>query len=168
MLIREITVDDAQRFLILSKKLYEETKFMLYEPGERHIGVEEQRRYIEAVREAKNQTILVAEESDELIGFITALGRPYKRKRHAAHVVVGILQKYAHQGIGTKLFIAMEKWALKHKIHRLDLSVMVHNKAAIGLYRKMGFQTEGRMKDSLVVDGRYVDEYLMAKTLDDT
>ncbi|MFX0198827.1 MAG: GNAT family N-acetyltransferase [Candidatus Hodarchaeota archaeon] len=168
MLIREITVDDAQRFISLCKKLDEETKFMLYEPGERHIGVEEQRRHIAAVREAGNQTILVAEESDELIGFITALGRPYKRKRHAAHIVVGILQKHAHQGTGTKLFTAMEKWALKHEIHRLELSVMVHNKAAIGLYRKMGFKTEGRMKDSLVVDGRYVDEYLMAKTLDDT
>lgn len=168
MVIREITVDDAERFLSLCKKLDQETKFMLYEPGEKHISMEEQRKQIKAVHEAENQTILIAEESDELIGFITAVGRPYKRKRHAAHVVIGILQKHVHQGTGTRLFTAMEKWARKHEIHRLDFSVMVHNKAAIGLYKKMGFQIEGRMKDSLLVDGEYVDEYFMGKTLDDT
>lgn len=45
---------------------------------------------------------------------------------------------------------------------------MVHNKAAIGLYKKMGFQIEGRMKDSLLVDGKHVDEYFKGKTFDDT
>ena len=61
MVIREITVDDAERFLRLCKKADEETKFMLYELGERHITVEEQRKEIKAVREAENQTILMAD-----------------------------------------------------------------------------------------------------------
>jgi RimJ/RimL family protein N-acetyltransferase len=33
------------------------------------------------------------------------------------------------------------------------------------LYQKMGFQVEGIKKDSLLVDGVYVDEYYMGKIL---
>lgn len=44
---------------------------------------------------------------------------------------------------------------------------MVHNYAALALYRKMGFQQEGIKRDSLWVEQRYVDEYLMSKLLTD-
>ena len=50
-------------------------------------------------------------------------------------------------------------------LHRLELTVMVHNTAAVGLYHKLGFGIEGTRKDSLLVNGAYVDEYAMAKLL---
>ncbi len=165
MEIREITVEDAENFLNLCKKLDKETKFLLFEPGERNISVEEQRNHIEKVLESDKQTILVVEESDELVGFIEAFGRPYKRKRHCVYIVIGVFQQYTNQGIGTKLLASIEQWASKQKIHRLELCVMVHNQAGLGLYKKMGFEIEGRLNDSLLVDGNYVDEYIMAKIL---
>jgi RimJ/RimL family protein N-acetyltransferase len=42
---------------------------------------------------------------------------------------------------------------------------MVHNEAALALYKKMGFEIEGRKKHSLLINGTYVDEYCMAKLL---
>lgn len=39
---------------------------------------------------------------------------------------------------------------------------MTHNQVAVALYSRQGFQIEGPRKDSLLVDGEYVDEYLMA------
>lgn len=47
------------------------------------------------------------------------------------------------------------------------LTVMTHNSRAIALYKKMGFTIEGLKKHSMKVDGRYVDEYLMAKIYED-
>ncbi len=39
---------------------------------------------------------------------------------------------------------------------------MVHNERAVGLYQKVGFEIEGTRKNSLFVNGKYVDEYYMA------
>lgn len=42
---------------------------------------------------------------------------------------------------------------------------MCHNEAALHLYEKNGFQREGIKKNSMVVNGQFVDEYYMAKLL---
>lgn len=165
MLIREIHENDAEGFLHLCKTLDEETQFMMLEPGERLTTVAEQRERIKRLLLRDNQIILVAEASDRLVGYLAALGGDYKRNRHSAHIVVGILQEFAGQGIGTRLFAELKTWASSRNIHRLELTVMAHNTTALGLYKKMGFEIEGTKQDSLWVNGRYVDEYYMAKLL---
>jgi len=62
---------------------------------------------------------------------------------------MGILQAYTGRGLGSQFFKALEEWAMKHNIHRFELTVMSHNERAISLYRKMGYQTEGVKQDSL-------------------
>jgi ribosomal protein S18 acetylase RimI-like enzyme len=42
---------------------------------------------------------------------------------------------------------------------------MTHNAAAIGLYRKMGFEVEGTRRAALRIGAESVDEYYMAKLL---
>jgi RimJ/RimL family protein N-acetyltransferase len=42
---------------------------------------------------------------------------------------------------------------------------MTHNIAGIALYKKMGFEIEGTKRDSLLINGEYVDEYYMSKLL---
>jgi len=59
----------------------------------------------------------------------------------------------------------MERWAREKEIRRLELTVVVHNEAALAFYRRMGFEIEGRKKHSLLINNCYVDEYLMAKLL---
>jgi RimJ/RimL family protein N-acetyltransferase len=48
--------------------------------------------------------------------------------------VIGILQAFAGQGLGTQFFQLLEDWALQHNLHRLELTVMCHNKQAVHLY----------------------------------
>ena len=165
MLIREICEDDAEKFLDLGKKLVEETQFMMLEPGERLITVEEQRERIKRLLSRDNQTILVVEIKNQMIGYLAALGGEYRRNRRSVHIVIGILHDFTSQGIGTQLFKEMESWAHKQSVHRLELTVMAHNTIALGLYKKMGFEIEGTKRDSLLVNGQYVDEYFMAKLI---
>lgn len=40
---------------------------------------------------------------------------------------------------------------------------MTNNKVAIKLYEKTGFKIEGVKEKASVVDGKYVDEYYMAR-----
>ncbi len=165
MNIRAIRESDAEQFLLLGKVLDEETQFMMFEPGERNMTVEEQTQLIRNVLSQNNQMIFVVEHEDQLVGFLEALGGNYRRNHDCVYIVIGIRHDFAGQGIGSELFEALEKWAVDHRLHRLELTVMSHNERAIHLYQKMGFKTEGTKKDSLLVNGRYVDEYYMARIL---
>jgi len=107
--IREIRADDAATFLNLLARVDEETQFMLLEPGERQITVEDQRQKIRTILSKDNQTIFVAENDNDLIGYLAAIGDDFKRNRHRAHIVIGILQAFIDQKIGTKLFTEFRK-----------------------------------------------------------
>ena len=166
MLIRTIHPDDAEQFLNLRKKLDQETQFMLFEPGERTITVEEQRDHIERLLLQENSTTFVVEHNEQLVGYLEAVGGQLRRIRHSVHIVIGILQDFTGRGIGGHLFAALEEWAHQKSITRMELTVMTHNKAGLALYRKRGFEIEGTKKHSLLINGQYVDEYYMAKLVD--
>jgi RimJ/RimL family protein N-acetyltransferase len=163
--IRAIRESDSEQFLLLGKALDEETQFMMLEPGERTMTVEEQTQRIGNVLSQDNQMIFVVERENQLVGFLGASGGNHRRNHDCVHIVIGIRQDFAGQGIGKELFEALEKWAIDHALHRLELTVMSHNERAIHLYQKMGFKIEGTKKDSLLVNGTYVDEYYMARIL---
>lgn len=163
--IRKIRETDAKSFLELCRKLDDETEFMMLEPGERQISVEEQIQHIKQILQRDNQIILVAESENELVGYLAAYGGDFQRNRHSAHIIVGILQDFTGQGIGKTFFSELERWAKLNSIYRLELTVMSHNERAVNLYRKMGFEIEGVKKDSLLVNEEFVDEYYMAKLL---
>lgn len=42
-------------------------------------------------------------------------------------------------------------------LHRLSLDVIASNQPAISLYRKLGFQEEGRLRERVLRDGQAVD-----------
>ncbi|MFN2747298.1 GNAT family N-acetyltransferase [Bacillus sp. z60-18] len=164
MEIRKINISDAEQFLKLCQTLDEESEFMMYEPGERLTTIERQREQIRSMLAGSSQ-ILVASAGGSLIGHITAVRGQANRTRHRAHIVIGIRKAYRGQGIGTHLFLALEKWACEEKLHRLELTVMSHNQTAVKLYQKIGFSIEGTRKHAMMVNGTYVDEYFMAKLI---
>ena len=164
-IIREIRESDAETFLSLCKQLDHENKFMMLEPGERNTTIEEQKQRITDVLSSDNGIIFVAEEAGMLVGYLSAIGGHFARNRHEAYIVIGILERFTGQGLGTAFFKNLEDWAKEHGLHRLELSVMVHNQRGVGLYQKMGFEIEGIKRDSLLVDGSYVDEYYMSKLI---
>jgi RimJ/RimL family protein N-acetyltransferase len=165
MVIRGIELSDAANFLQLCKTLDEETPFMMLEPGERNTTVEQQSQMIRELNQTKRSLILVCEIDGKLVGYLSAFREKYRRKRHCVYIVIGILNRFTKRGIGTQLFDRLEQWGEAEKIHRLELTVMVHNTAAIALYKKIGFQIEGIKRHSLLVDRTFVDEYDMAKLI---
>ena len=166
--IRPACEADAEAYLALACVLDAETKFMMLEPGERAATVEETRKRIEGAILSGNGAIFVAEnDPGELVGLLGAQGGAYRRNRRTVQIFVGILQAWAGQGIGRQLFEHMERWARAWGARRLELTVMAHNQRGLTLYHKMGFTIEGRMRDALLVDGQYVDEYIMAKILEE-
>jgi len=165
MLIRTATATDARGVLELLLRLDEETRFMMYEPGERSTSVDRQAETLRALLVSNNSTFLLAEEGGRPVGFLEATGGAFRRNRHVAHLVIGVLEEHAGRGIGTALIAEAQRWARERGIRRLELTVETHNRAARALYEKMGFAVEGTRKDAMRVEGSYVDEYYMAKLL---
>ncbi|UOR10434.1 GNAT family N-acetyltransferase [Halobacillus amylolyticus] len=163
--IRQACPEDAEELLHLIQQVEAESSFMLFEEGERNTSVEQQRERIWAMKKEGSSTLIVAEEEGRLVGYLAAINGSAKRQQHSLHLVVGILKGYRGKGLGTKLFTYLEKWAIEHRIHRLELTVVVENEAGLGLYKKMGFKVEGTKKHSLLIDEHLVDEYYMAKLL---
>lgn len=164
--IRPAGPSDAAAFLDLKTALDHETTLMMFEPGERTTSVEQERAALETLEDRENSTILVAEVNGELAGYVQAEGGAFRRTRHSAHIVIGVRAAFAGQGIGTRLLQTLDGWAREQGLHRLELTVQAHNDAAVALYRKLGFEIEGTRRHSLLVDGVWVDELLMAKLLD--
>jgi putative acetyltransferase len=68
------------------------------------------------------------------------------------------------QGVGSALMQALcdyaDNWLA---LLRIELTVYTDNAAAIALYRKFGFETEGTMRGYGLRDGQYVDVFAMAR-----
>lgn len=165
MEIREIKQEDAEAFVSLIKQVDSESEFMLFEAGERTIEPEQQRERIQGIEASETSTIFVAEDDSELIGYLVAIGNEVNRKKHSVYLVIGIKQTHQGRGVGTELFKALEEWASERNIHRLELNVSTRNEGGLALYRKFGFEVEGLKRNSMFVDGEYVDEYYMGKLL---
>ena len=67
------------------------------------------------------------------------------------------------QGYGTKMFELLKKYCFDYlNMNRMWLLVLETNDRAIGLYQKMGFVEEGRQRQAIYRDGRYVDYIMMS------
>ncbi|GLZ09523.1 N-acetyltransferase [Actinomadura sp. NBRC 104412] len=146
--------DDASLFDLRSA-LDRESRFMMLEPGERerHDGL------------PSRSFEVVAEEGGRLIGYVGVSVLPYARARHCGHLVVGVRASHTGRGVGRALLDATVRQARQRGLRRLELTVMTHNRAALALYTRCGFQVEGLRRGSLQVDGEQVDEYYMGLLL---
>lgn len=61
----------------------------------------------------------------------------------------------------------LDKWARENNLTRLELTFVSSNIVAKHLYEKNGFEIEGTRKNAMIIDGKYVDEYYMAKLYED-
>ncbi len=164
-MIRKICADDAEGFHRLRLHLDCEAEFLLIEKGERKSTVEDTRMSIEKTRISENEEIFVAEFEGEIVGYLSIKAGDYRRNRHSGYIVIAIMEKCTGMGIGKLLFEEMESWAFEKGLHRLELGVMAPNIRGKTLYEKKGFQVEGVKKDMFLVNGKYVDEIIMAKLI---
>lgn len=86
------------------------------------------------------------------------------RMRHVGGVGLMVHTDYQNMGVGSALLKTLldlaDHWLM---LVRLELTVFADNERAIHLYEKLGFEKEGLKRMVTVRDGRYADEYMMAR-----
>ncbi len=154
--------EEAEAFWELMNALDYETKYMLFEPGERVKNLTRMEAIVESAI-AGDDFLFIAEEDGAFVGYVSAQRETLKRVAHTAYIVAGIRKDFQNRGIGTKLFEKLDAWAREKGVKRLELTVICENARAKHLYEKRGFEIEGTKRKSTLVDGKFLDEYYMAK-----
>ena len=82
---------------------------------------------------------------------------------------LAVRKKFWNQGLATILLEEGIEWAKASGVlRRLQLSVQKRNEAAIHLYSKMGFITEGlQERGAYLAEGIFLDVCLMGKLIDE-
>ncbi|EAD1225988.1 GNAT family N-acetyltransferase [Listeria monocytogenes] len=78
--------------------------------------------------------------SGEKIGYIWFHVDETRSGKHAFIYDFVIFEAFRGKGFGTKTLEALDKLAKDMEITKIELHVFAHNKTAIGLYNKVGFQ----------------------------
>ncbi len=137
---------------------------MLWEPAEFQDTEEDERKRIARMNSATNSACFIATDQALVVGFLNAMGSPVNRLRHSSTLALGVRRSYWSQGVGSALLAEALAWSRSAGLARLELTVHTTNQRAFELYKRHGFEIEGIRRKSLLVNGKYVDEYLMSNT----
>ncbi|WP_082987932.1 GNAT family N-acetyltransferase [Bordetella bronchialis] len=168
ILVRRLSAADATAFHALRLRALEEC------PSAFAADLDDERQYAEATvagriapPDRRQGGCVGAFDGTALVGMACLRrGMGGKAKHKATLVSVYIAPPYRGTGLSPRLLGAAIELAREMPgVRRINLSVTADNKAAMALYRRLGFEIYGREVEALCVDGTYHDEYLMARAL---
>ena len=114
----------------------------------------------------ENLIVLGAEHEKRLIGYAQIHKGSNPRRIGTAGLAIYLHQDYQGVGLGTEMVGLLLEAAEEQGVHKVNLDTVADNEAAIHLFEKMGFEVEGRIRDSYRgTDGRYHDIIAMGKIL---
>lgn len=103
---------------------------------------------------------------EEIVGHIDLRSHNQKHTQHRALLGMGVHRDYRKLGLGSALINTLIEWGKDNTtVEYIDLWVLSNNAPAIGLYRKMGFQKTGEVKDMFRIDNIPYHYTMMAKKL---
>lgn len=110
---------------------------------------------------------LVAEVAGEVVGYIRlVLPTPLAATAHVRQIQGLVVAESARgRGVARALLRAAVERARAEGARRITLRVLGHNAPARALYASEGFAVEGVLPGELLIDGQYVDDVLMGRSL---
>jgi len=122
--------------------------------------------YIDGLLRNDHQYVAVIRQDGEerIIGTAGLSVMRNPRLYHSANFGIMVHRDYQNDGVGTALMKAVldlaDNWLM---LVRIELTVFCENERAIHLYEKTGFEIEGKKRMAAIRNGKYADEYLMAR-----
>ncbi|QKG83794.1 GNAT family N-acetyltransferase [Kroppenstedtia pulmonis] len=133
----------------------------LDEAGDSLPDIQETQHEIREIQRDKGMYTVV--EVDGKIAGAALLRRGSRDKSfHTAKFRTWLSPGYRGMGLGKKLMAYTIDWARQNRVEKIVLDVWSTNNRAIRLYKRYGFQIEGRLRRQAILKGNYVDEVYMA------
>jgi len=161
--LRNVKLLEAAEIIHFVKTVGVETDFLTFGAGEFNKTVAEEETIISEHLAAPNRIFIAATIQGEIVGILNVTASPKPRLQHSGEFGVSVLKKHWGKGIGRLLIETMLEWA-EHSpiIRKLNLKVLANNTTALALYKSIGFEEEGYLKEDTFVNGVYQDAHVMA------
>ncbi len=110
---------------------------------------------------------LVAELDGVLVGYIRlGFPTPLACNAHVRQIQgLAVAEEARGAGVGRALLRAAQEEARRLGARRITLRVLGHNTPARKLYESEGFVVEGVLPEEFLLDGAYVDDVFMGRSL---
>ncbi|MBQ0138164.1 MAG: GNAT family N-acetyltransferase [Kurthia sp.] len=164
-IIRPAELDDARALVKLLQQLREKNSSFHYDALQTPDTAQSLRKRIATWNTKGIGQIFVAIVDGHIQCFVQIIGNRTLHLQHRAEISLYISPEYIHQNIDISLLEAAEKWAIQHKISRIELSTLKTNDYAIEGYKKSGLSVEGIRKNALYNNNNFYDELYMGKIL---
>jgi ribosomal protein S18 acetylase RimI-like enzyme len=115
-----------------------------------------------AANQLRRNPFVAATDDDRVVGWCEVRRDVLPGRSHAGLLGMGVRAAYRGQGVGRSLIERALQGARELGFERIELMVRSPNLRALQLYRKVGFEEEGRKRDALRLDDGPEDEILMA------
>ncbi len=158
VILRAVERDDMKRFHELERNV----ELVLLADGEwqpRPLAAIE--KEFEKDLERENYSFFAIEVDGKLIG---GCGLHHSHRRDGStEFGIGIYDpEYIGKGYGSDAIRTLLRWAFQiQNWRRVQLRTLACNERAIHVYQKLGFIEEGRLREQVFFEGRYVDEVVM-------
>lgn len=144
MLIRDMQLQDFEKVNTVMREVH---ALHVKNRPDLYIDMEEPyaRDKFEADIENENMITVLAEENGEIMGICMAAFREQTcmvKKRTVYMDVLCVREPYRGRGIGTKLFLHVQKEAKTKEAKRLDLMVWGFNEKAYAFYERLGMSVQ--------------------------
>lgn len=164
--IRDARPDDAAAIVGILNSIIATRAYTVFDTP---FSVDAERSYIVNLSPRGIWKIAVRSSDEKVVGF--QILEPFATYTHAFDHV-GTLGTYVdlelrRHGIATRLFAATLKAARGKGYEKIFTFVRADNPAALQTYLRQGFVIVGTARRQAKIDGRYVDEVLIEKALDD-
>lgn len=168
VIFRSPTADDAESFLKFREIIPHESTHTMQYVGMKLPTVEETANRLTLQQEDKTTVNICAFDEEKVIACLN-FRLPHDDHpwvKHLGQFGMFILREYWGQGIGKRLLELQDDHARTINVSRIEAMVRVENERGINLYRHSGYKIEGRREKAAKIDGKFVDEFFIAKLLD--
>lgn len=143
--VRSANEEDAQNLLNFLKIIVQDGEGMVLEPADGQKTLEEEVAWIKRLSENPNEIVLVAESNSTIIGIIDVNAGKRRRLAHTCTFGISVHPEWRGRGVGTIMLTQLFKWFhSRDQLEVIYLNVLGSNTRAVELYKKFGFQEDGR------------------------
>ena len=125
--------------------------------------LKKEKEWFDKYEKGKNKIFFTICDNKKPIGFM-GLSNIDKTNRNADLFIIIGEDNYRGKGFGKKSMLWLLSYGFKKlKLHKIKLQVDEENTNAHWLYKKLGFKTEGVMKEEYYYKEKFYDLIIMAK-----
>jgi len=164
--LREALKSDAKNLINFYNIVGGETDFLSFGKDEFNVTVNFEENYLENLKKEINSILILATIDDKIIGAASINSSPKRRLKHVGTLGIVIKKEFCNMGLGKILINHLIDWAKSNGItKKITLVTRYDNFLAIELYKNMGFETEGILKNDNFENGKYYDSLTMGLIL---